>query len=388
MQLEEFFRPISSITMKLTQGCNLKCTYCNTETVTPRTPMMAIDLYKRVATLVLENSESPYIGLEFHGGEPLLLSDEWFEEAAGHAWALARRHRKVLDLPMVTNGTLLTPERLVRLRRLGIGFCLSCDGPPEINDQVRGSGHAVGRAIELLLEHDPHVGIMTVMSHANYNHMTEVMDWFHSLGVDSFALNFIQPQGRGLHSTLLTADQMLEGVLQVLDHMERTDVSVYDTETARFVQRFIEGRAPDARPSCWDFQCQAGRSYIAVDLRGNIHPCGSDAYHHIFGNIHDGVLDQDRYRQTLAVLHDKGDWVIRCFDCNARRICNHSCPTSDYNDTNYREEECRFTKLLWTHLCTHPEKAQRVYRALENHRRLVPPGGFVPLASLETTAPA
>ena len=38
LRLERFFERISVITMKLTLGCNLKCTYCNTETDSPSTP--------------------------------------------------------------------------------------------------------------------------------------------------------------------------------------------------------------------------------------------------------------------------------------------------------------------------------------------------------------
>jgi uncharacterized protein len=387
MRLEEFFRRITSVSMKLTQGCNLKCTYCNTETVTPRTPMMSIDLYKRVASLVLENSTGRYIGLEFHGGEPLLLGDEWFREATGHCWALAKQHNKVLDLPVVTNGTLLTAERLKFFQSLGVSFSMSCDGPPEINDVLRGSGHAVQRAIELFRDHGVDVGVMTVLSHANYKRMKEIMDWFRGLGLGSFAINFLQPQGRGIDSPLLTDDQMLEGMVQVLDHMVESDVSVYEADMARYVERFVEGRDPCPTPSCWDFQCQAGKTYVAVDLKGNIHPCGSDAYHHVFGNIHDGSVDEDRYKAVMATLHHKGDWAIRCFDCNAKQICNHSCPTSDYNDMRYKEYECRFTKRLWNHLCEHPEKADHVYGVLEG-RGMLSSRAFVPISGLELSARA
>lgn len=384
MRLEQFFRQIASVTMKLTQGCNLKCAYCNTETVTPRTPMMSLDLYKRVATLLLENSQSRFVSLEFHGGEPMLLSDEWFEEAAGFAWSLARRHQKMLDLPMVTNGTLMTAERLDRLSKLGISFCLSCDGPPHINDVMRGGGLAVERCLRLFRERRLDVGVMLVMSHSNYAHMREVMEWFRGMGVASFAINFIQPQGRGIDSPLLDGEQMLEGIVQVIDHMVETEVSVYDAETARFVERFVAGRFRETQPSCWNFQCQAGRTYVAIDLHGNIHPCGSDAYQHIFGNVNDD-LDEERYQRTLATLHDKGEWPIRCFDCHAKQICNHSCPTSDYNDLRYKENECKFTRLLWNHLCDHPWQATTIYEVLQA-RGMITSHAFVPLSRLDTSA--
>src|SRR5262245_22856116 len=89
MPLSEFFQRIGYVTLKLTNGCNLHCSYCNVEAVTPQTPKMSMDRFKQVARLLLENTREPYVGLEFHGGEPLLLPDEWFEEATAYAKALA-----------------------------------------------------------------------------------------------------------------------------------------------------------------------------------------------------------------------------------------------------------------------------------------------------------
>ena len=56
VSLEQFFETIAYVTLKLTPGCNLKCTYCNVEAVTPKTPKFAMDRYKRIADLLLNNS--------------------------------------------------------------------------------------------------------------------------------------------------------------------------------------------------------------------------------------------------------------------------------------------------------------------------------------------
>src|SRR5262249_46939046 len=143
-------------------------------------------------------------GLEFHGGEPLLLPDEWFEEAVAYARASAQRHNKRVEFPLVTNGTLLTEERLLKLHRLGVDFCMSVDGPPTINDKLRGGGASVERAIRLFTKHRIHFGVLTVLSRANFRHMGRVMDWFDEVGIDNFRVNFLQPQGRGDDPQLLT----------------------------------------------------------------------------------------------------------------------------------------------------------------------------------------
>src|SRR5437588_3827991 len=94
LKLDDFFRRISYVTLKLTNGCNLHCSYCNVEALTPQTPRMSMERFRQVARLLVANSQGPAGGLEFHGGEPLLLPGERFEEAVPYARALAHEHGK------------------------------------------------------------------------------------------------------------------------------------------------------------------------------------------------------------------------------------------------------------------------------------------------------
>ena len=358
--MAEFFQRIGYVTLKLTRGCNLSCSYCNVEADTPRTPRMALAVYKRVADLLV-GKLAPTPG---RPGVPR-------RRAAALAGRVVRggrrlrqgpgaRHRKDVEFPLVTNATLLTEERLLRLKALGIRFCLSVDGPPDINDQVRGGGQAVERAVRLLVKHRVRFGVLSVMSRANYQHMGKVMDWFREVGITNFRVNFLEAQGRGNdEQQLLRGEEMFEGMKQVLDHLDRTGLSVSEGEMMMMVRRFLYGRDPKPQLSCWEYQCQAGRSYVTVDLDGILHACGTDVVHHPLGHL-DQDMDLDHYDTTLLRLHDKGDWVIRCFDCDAKKICRHSCSTSDFNSKNQREYECRFTKLMYRHLCENPDQAARV----------------------------
>ena len=75
---ESFFSAINHVTLKVTNGCNLKCSYCNVEVEPVSAPRMPMLVFKRAADLLIQNSRYSHVGLEFHGGEPLLLEDEWF----------------------------------------------------------------------------------------------------------------------------------------------------------------------------------------------------------------------------------------------------------------------------------------------------------------------
>lgn len=372
---ERFFENVNNITLKLTPGCNLKCSYCNVEAAGPKTPKMEIGRFKQIADLVIKNTKSPFVGLEFHGGEPLLLPDDWFAEAVTYARRLGREHKKLVNMPMVTNGTMLTEKRLATMLDLGIRVCVSCDGPPEINDELRGGGQRVANALNLLQRRQVGKGVITVMSPANWNRMPEVMDWFSDIGVDDFMINFLQPQGRGVDEDLLNGEQMFVGMRDAFEHMYRTRMSVHEAEVTSRVDRFSRGRDFPPPLACHEFQCQAGRSYIAIDTFGTVHPCGSDVMNHRIGHLDRPYSDRQR-EASLDRLHDKEGWEMRCFGCNANQICNHSCPTSDKSSMAFKEADCEATKRLWEFFCRNVERVREVHQlylqrqeVLEKRRR-------------------
>jgi len=371
MPADEFFQNIRYVTLKVTDGCNLKCSYCNVEADLPTTPRMSMEVFKRVADLLFRNSRSPRVGLEFHGGEPLLLTDEWYGEAVQYAAYLAKQTGKLVAHPLQTNGTRLTEERLDYLRGLGIDIGVSYDGPPHLNDHFRMGGRQVKSASLRLAkrkaERHEGFGLILVMSRANYAHMYEVMEHFRDIGITDYRVNFLQPQGWGMNQHVLTGEEMFEGMQAVFQHMADTDCAVMEADIEMMVNRFIAGRLAKPGLSCWEMECQAGRSYCAVDHKGDVHACGTDLSNHRLGHIN-REFDAAHVKSTLDRLHRKDAWFTRCFDCNAKQICNMSCPTSDHNDLVYREAECGYTRLLYQHFHENPEVVERVYDGIGRKR--------------------
>lgn len=354
---EAFFRRIGYVTLKVTNGCNLKCSYCNVEADHPKTPRMSMDVFRRVTDLLIENSPSPKVGLEFHGGEPLLMPIEWFEEAVGYAKQKADAHGKIVEHPLMTNGTMLRGAKLDALLRLGIQIGFSLDGPPHINDRKRQGGLQTVAAMERLRSRGLGYGVIVVLSRANCADMSEVMDFFAEKGVRDYRVNFIQPQGHGRNEHLLTGDELFIALRDIFEHMWRTGCSVIEGDVEKAVHRFVQGRRPNPPLNCWDIECQAGRTYCAVNHLGDVFACGTDMSQHKLGNVY-ADFDQEHMDGTLKRLHRQDPWYARCFGCEARPICHHSCPTSDYNDLSYREHECDFTKRLFAYF---QQNARRVH---------------------------
>jgi len=360
----QFFSSINYVTLKVTNGCNLKCSYCNVEADHPSTPRLSMEMFKHIADLYIPNTKSPYGGLEFHGGEPLLLSDEWYTEAVGYAQALAKKHKKHIEHPMQTNGTLLDEKRQKHLLDLGIHIGFSFDGTPEINDIYRMAGSKVEATIKRMIKDDKDFGMILVLSRSNHNKMTEIMNYFQKLGIRSYRINPVQPQGWGLDSSLLTAEELTTGMIAVFNHMADTDCSVIEAETMQAVHRMVEGRLDKPPLSCWELECQAGRSYCAVSVKGEVYACGTDMSKHRLGNIYEN-FNLENISSVRKKLHQKDAWYVRCFGCEAKRICHFSCPTSDFNDIRYRDIACAHTKSIYSYMAENFDKVEKIQRAIK-----------------------
>ncbi|MFZ4768137.1 MAG: radical SAM protein [Roseimicrobium sp.] len=360
---EDFFKSIRYVTMKVTNGCNLKCSYCNVEADLPSTPRMSLERCRRISDLLITDSKERLLSQEFHGGEPLLMSDEWFEETVGYAQSLAKKYGKIVQHPMQTNGTRLTEQRLETLLKLKVMVGISCDGPPRVNDRHRMAGKRVEQALRMLIDRRVPFGMILVLSPSNCRDMPEVMEYFHSLGVPGFRVNFMQPQGHGMDQNLLTGEEMFEGMKAVFEHMAATDCAVVEATTQLIVNRFVQGRLSNAPLSCWELQCQAGRVYCAVNLEGDVFACGTDMVHHRLGHIDDGFRSS-HVQESLCQLHHKDPWYVRCFGCEARRICSQSCPTSDANNLQYREAECDYTRRMFRYFQENESTVRRVFAAI------------------------
>ena len=354
-----------SVTGKVHAGCNLRCRYCSEECHGPDSSAMPVETYKRLTDLAIRHSRYDRIGLEFHGGEPLLLPDEWFTEAVGYANALAEEYDKKVSCPVQTNGTLLPPERVDLLHGLGIKLGVSLDGPPHLNDIERSAGARVAEAVRYLIERKIRVGLIAVMSLSTYRHMEEVMAYFHELGLKDFRLLFVNPQGRGSEVEMLSADQMLEGFRTVFEYMLAHDCAIVEGTVAIWVNRFVHGRGNDLIPSCWSHSCVAGIHRVAVDPHGDVYSCGCAIGwpKHRLGHLDKG-FETAYLAEALKDLHKKDPWYVRCFDCAAYRICSQGCTISKRISPEFREEECKFTRKFYTYLHQNPDKTQKVYDRL------------------------
>lgn len=135
---------VTMAVVKIASRCNLNCGYCyvynkGDNSWRSRPALMSREIAFQTIARIAEHSTKHCLdrfSFVFHGGEPLLADDEFYE----YFVAEARRQLAPGVFPsflLQTNGTLLDEQRARRLRRLGVAVGISMDGTAISHDKSR-----------------------------------------------------------------------------------------------------------------------------------------------------------------------------------------------------------------------------------------------------------
>src|SRR6202140_502265 len=230
-----------------TRRCNLSCTYCN-EFDDFSKPVAAAEMVRRID--LLANLGSSIIS--FSGGEPLLppeLDD-----------LIVRIRRRGAIAGMITNGYLLTADRIRRLNRAGLEHMqISIDNVMP-DDVSKKSLKVLDKKLQLLAEHaEFHVNINSVVG-GGIHHPKDAL----VVGRRALELGFSATVGI-IHDG--------DGQLRPLGERER---KVYHEmkalENRHFARlNFFQDAIAQGKPNDW--RCRAGARYMYICEDGLVHYC-------------------------------------------------------------------------------------------------------------------
>jgi len=248
------YRPVAAHLIP-TRRCNLSCTYCNEfDAVSPPVPtpevLRRIDRLAALGTGVVTLS----------GGEPLLHPD------LDQIVSRIRRHGLIATL--ITNGFLLSADRVARLNRAGLDHLqLSIDNvlPDDVSKK---SLKVLDGKLQLLARHARFDVTVNVVVGSGVRHPGDAL----VVARRASALGFSTTVGI-IHDHRGQLVALEEEQRRVLEAIVGTGTSTFDfANYNRFQRNLSEGR-----PNAW--QCRAGARYLYVCEDGLVHWCSQQRGH-------------------------------------------------------------------------------------------------------------
>ncbi len=256
-------------TLFITQQCNLACDYCY---IGKKNATMPVPVARRILDCVfagLKPDERLEIG--FFGGEPLLEFG-----LVREITALIHQHPSFdpgrVTVSLVTNGTIMNNEILDFLRQKKIVLCVSCDGPPEVQDlhrhyrDGRGSSPAVENTLRQVLPVFPLLPVNAVYSQKTLARLPEIVEYLIALGVRNI---FLSPD---ISSPWTRQDaEQLPGIYTAVgkiytDRLKKKDpvhISLIESKIGLILKQGYQMQD----------KCRMGRGEYAFAPSGNIYPC-------------------------------------------------------------------------------------------------------------------
>lgn len=286
----------------VTLRCNETCVYCHASRanmdqvhtdMSPETAERAIDLVFR--------SPSPFLTIEFQGGEPL-VNFPVVQHAIAYANQKNREHGKKLQFTMVSNFALLDDDKLKYLLDHRVQLCTSIDGPEKLHNAQRKlpTQDAHQRAVHWIKRVnaayeaaglDPtlyHVEALLTTTRETLPLWKEVVDTYVGLGCKALFLRAIDPFGfadRTRQRLEYPREAYLEFYRRAVDYMldlNRQGVQILERYASIFLTKILRGEDPgylDLRSPAG-----AGLGALAYNYDGKVFTCDEGRMLHEMGD--------------------------------------------------------------------------------------------------------
>lgn len=350
-----------------TLRCNHRCVYCHASSKAQNAK--GYDMDEETARKTVDfifQSPSPYITIEFQGGEPL-LNFEIVRYIVDYANELNKKHKKDLLFAIVTNLSLMDDEKLDYLIKNDVGICTSLDGRTELHNKNRislckaDSYFFVSRGIKKIQQEykkrkikRARVGALITITKTSLKYPKEVVDEYVKFDLKDIHLRFLKNLGdaRPVWSEIsYSAEQFIDFWKKALDYIlelnkkgtfirEQTAVIMLKKIFEKVDPGYLDLRSP----------CGAAIGQLTYNYNGDIYTCdearmtGEDIF-----KI--GDVKKNCYKDALtssgvcAIVASSVNDVQACDSCVFKSYCG-LCPVC-----NYAEQGSIIAKIPQTNRC-------------------------------------
>ncbi len=314
---------IRSLTINVTQICNLKCTYCaaggDGTYGSPQTKISVEKTLPQLKFFLEQLSAGQSFKITFLGGEPLLYP-EGIRAIAQYVKAFTSEKDLKAYFAIVTNGTLINETTLQLLKDIKCHITVSVDGPEYINDKVRplkngqGSSAIVTEGLKMLFANKEQLGSISLhgVFHDENMNLIEAYNFYRNFPADKYEFTY-GVEAADEKSSKIFAQQMhqiAEYAYENLGEAGLRQIGFFDN---------IFSSLDDQRRT--ENFCGAGKSFLVVDAKNGLFTCPWDVGQKNEQVGQGSVLDNAALKKYTDSLIEQNN----CQTCWARYLCGGGC---------------------------------------------------------------
>lgn len=345
-----------SLIIKLTNNCNLNCTYCYHRHDISRDLEQSLskEQLEIMTKNILEHNEK-YAEFIWHGGEPLLSGKEVFKDIVEMQ---ARYNTKGLKIrnSVQTNGTLLDKEFIDFFISNNFSIGISIDGPFDLHSSERNTllcdYEKICLALDYLNMSSAKYGALCVVGKQHRGQANRIFDMIcdHKIGNIGFLPCIVQNLGVVDTSLSIEPEEyayFMIDLFEVWIHSHTRGLSVRNFDDAI---RFFRGKAAK---TC--ISCNICDRYLTVTPNGGIYLCDnfSSNEEHLVGNIVNG-FDGIPHSKAMKWLQTAMEKVPEaCINCRYYNACHAGCKYYRWlidPMMNGKQYYCKAYRMLYDHI--------------------------------------
>lgn len=316
MKLEE-------IDLYVTNKCNLKCKFCSVKagSYNDEIPL------SRIKEIIDEAVQYGLQDLHMTGGEPTTRKD--LEEIIEYAVS------KKINVRLITNGTLLTKERIDSLYNHGLrSIMISLDGDEEYHDKVRGVKGSFKKALETVKyakEKGLYTRVNSVAWKDNREDILYLLEMFNKMKIDVYSIFLGSPLGYAItqKDNTINSIDWRKYCAEVRELVRKNNFYtkvvmekgyLYSDENPKQVLG-LGGRGRGC------YKITDYTDFLLIRSNGDVYPCVffSNESESI-GNIYKNTLKEINDRFKVNDLYKKyGECPEKCLLCKNVKYCHGGC---------------------------------------------------------------
>jgi len=332
--------------LHLSDACNLSCSYC----YLPHEPItMKIEVARGAIDKLFEMAikyKSKEIDIKYAGGEPFYAFDTIIE-IDSYAKELANRYGIKYNGRIITNGTMLSANKIDLIEQANLSLTISIDGLGEYNNQrlytnKKSTIEDIIDNIELCLSKGFYPTINIVVGEYNIDGLPDFTKWLLEKNL-KFAFSLVRNHQYSQEFIALEEQKIIDGLLKTFEMIEANLPSypLVHLIADKINPLFAHNKT-----------CGAGENYLVFNPKGEISKCHMELNKSVSNYL---SLDpiSDIKKDTKFVKSFDIDTIDECKVCDIRYFCTAGCPIETHQQTgfyNRKSPNCNIYKSIYDEL--------------------------------------